>query len=45
MTLPFWAWYVTMVVGVGSISIAGFVVIFMKIAELDERYRPKREDR
>ncbi len=38
-TMPFWFWYVTATIGLGSIAISGYVVVYMKIAELDARER------
>ena len=40
--MPFWFWYVTATLGLGSISIAGYVVVFMKIAELDAKHARER---
>ncbi len=33
--MPGWFWFLTMVVGVGSIAISAGVVTVMKIAEID----------
>ncbi len=35
--LPFWFWFITATIGLGSIGISAFVVTFMKLAELDAR--------
>jgi hypothetical protein len=37
MTFPFWFWFITTTVGLGSIAISTFVVVYMKFAELDAR--------
>jgi len=38
---PFWFWFLTATVGLSAIAISSFVVVFMKIAEIDAAERSK----
>jgi hypothetical protein len=42
MMFPFWFWFLTATVGLGAIAISTFVVVFMKIAEIDAYERSRR---
>ena len=39
--IPFWFWFLTASVALGAIAISSFVVIFMKMAELERDERAK----
>jgi hypothetical protein len=39
---PFWFWFLTTTVGLGAIAISTFVVVFMKIGEIDAYERSRR---
>jgi hypothetical protein len=39
--IPYWFWFLTATVGLGSIAISSFVVVFMRIEEID-RYEHER---
>ncbi len=39
--IPFWFWFLTATVALGAIAISSYVVIFMKLAELDKAERSK----
>jgi hypothetical protein len=39
--IPFWFWFITATVGLGAIAISSYVVVFMKIAEIDAYERSK----
>jgi hypothetical protein len=39
--MPFWFWFVTATIGLGSIAASGFTVIYMKMAELDASERSR----
>jgi hypothetical protein len=39
--IPFWFWFLTATVALGAIAISSYVVIFMKIAELDKYERSR----
>jgi len=39
--IPFWFWFLTATVALGAIAISSYVVIFMKLAELDKYERSK----
>jgi hypothetical protein len=41
MMFPFWFWFLTTTVALGAIAISSYVVIFMKIAEIDASERAK----
>jgi len=38
---PFWFWFLTATVGLGAIAISSFVVVFMKIEEIDAAERTR----
>ncbi len=35
--IPFWFWFLTTTVALGAIAISSFVVVFMRIEEIDRR--------
>ncbi len=39
--IPFWFWFLTATVALGAIAVSSYVVIFMKLAELDKHERGK----
>ncbi len=39
--IPFWFWFLTATVALGAIAISSYVVIFIKLAELDKHERTK----
>jgi hypothetical protein len=41
MIFPFWFWFVTTTIALGAIAISSYVVVFMKIAEIDAYERSK----
>jgi hypothetical protein len=41
MMFPFWFWFLTATVGLGAIAISSYVVVFMKIEEIDAYERAK----
>jgi hypothetical protein len=43
--IPFWFWFLTATIGLGSIAISTYVVVFMKIAEIDADERSKAAER
>jgi hypothetical protein len=34
--IPFWFWFLTATVALGAIAVSSYVVIFMKLSELDK---------
>ncbi len=43
--IPFWFWFLTTAIGLGSIAVSTYVVVFMKIAEIDAHERTKSAER
>jgi hypothetical protein len=39
---PYWFWFLTTTVALSAIAISTYVVVFMKIAEIDARERARR---
>ena len=39
---PYWFWFLTTTVALGAIAISTFVVVFMKIEEIDAYERSRR---
>jgi hypothetical protein len=39
--IPFWFWFLTTTVALGAIAVSSYVVIFMKLAEVDKTERSK----
>jgi hypothetical protein len=39
--IPFWFWFLTATVALGAIAVSSYIVIFMKLAELDKHERTK----
>jgi hypothetical protein len=39
--MPFWFWFLTATVALGAIAVSSYVVIFMKLSELEQYERAK----